>query len=448
MKKIALLSMTALLAVSCSSDINMGDFAEVGQESSLNAEEQIDKLTKRVLDDIYDGNILEVADIYATFAHELQTRDNSALLYSFKNVPYLEDGSLSLDLNKIAGSFIGYQNNGKWNYNYKSDGISFGFSHYRGAELQRCEIEASSTGNSYRFSTGDNFEVLIPKAIEDRLIVEGTLASEGIITTDGPGKVTISRNMAGYNLNFSYDASSISSQATELTIDNGSEQLVKFQSSLEDSTSQSSLTIGSEGNELLIYTNEIENCNNLFDILAENIILAQGGSYDLDSLRSRIDTFNENDSIGFSYLVNGDSVLFGTVKLVLREPNEFFNYHIDVVLSYNLNGEQMLMVAPVETILTDVAYLSRMLAEITIIYISSIIEDTANFLDFVRTVIQNACIETGYRISEFLNWVDFEFGRNLEFFRNLEQYNRDFVIGLLINIDEFINNLYNFFVRV
>lgn len=446
MKKIALYSMVAILAASCSSDVLVDDFATAEQQGDQNYAEQINGLTKRVLQNIYDGNVLEVADIYAQFAKELNTRDNSPFLLAFKNVPYLEDGKLTLDLSQIQGEFLGYEDNGQWTYENNPGGLAFGFSHYRGPSLQRCElmVNSNNSDSSYSFKPNRFFEVLIPNAVNDVLMVEGAAAAEDSVETslfrnNNSFDINISRRMA--NLSMEYKASVENKLINpefdfEFKLKDDDEILVDFAKYFDDDdTYFYALAIGDccYNNEKLYLSFSCGDVDLFFSLLGNNKELAKGEAFDTTLIQNEIENFNA-DGISFQYYLNNKEVITGNVNLTLKEPDLLVNtYHIALQFVYDTEDGQGTFEPDesLENLLIGIGGMISDIREQILTYQRNYLEGVRNYISFVQTQIERFNTESRNRIDSFINWADERFRLSMDFLANLNEHNREQIDGLL-----------------
>lgn len=475
--------MVAVLAASCSSDVMLDDFAAVEQQNDQNISEQINSFITKRIDPVYEFDFFESAAAYAQFANELYTRDNSNLPLAFYKVPKIEQGKLTLDFAKVEGQFIGEKPNGRWAYRPADGELKFNFVHFDGPRPQKCELDArfNTEYGFYSIEPSRYFEIQIPKIMDEKILIDGQKAGQGWIYTNfldddrewgKSSEIEIGREFGNLGLYYDYakQARLISPNFGKIfSIYNKNklfgqdyydgcdyygqeyEQLIGVEAYRDNGGyAYYRISLGDlrDEGELVWLSMGAGSLENLAELLEENINLAKGEEFDTISLKNRIDDFNANDSVFMEYWLANKSVIMGSIKLVLEEPNALFrNSHIRLVFSYELGEsmEETIIEAPIEDLLLDIRNAIVSLHDQAVRYHNLQVEAIRNYLEGIKADIERYNSAVAGRINDIANWISQNLDLSSQWLKGLSEYNEEFIMNLLGYIGEYIQEINEYF---
>lgn len=452
MRKIAFLSMVAVLAASCSSDlIELPVASDNGAQQSVSGISDkinmtVTKATQQILEDV---EFTDAANVYAQFNHELVSRSIvSILLPQLANVidSITMDSvnqMLYVDFGKISGLYEQDSTQRAWTYNALPGSVQFDFF---GVAGDTCTAAFSSDSSKvYTLETG-NIQIKVPYIFSDNMYANGQLVGNGYFKTlaeeDSYSFIT-ERNCGKLNLKYEFSSNPTTigdmSNST-FSLKNGNDSLFAVSSRDVDNSVWYSIELGNSDSDFINFEISSLDIQKFFDLLAANAELMNGPvSEDLiDSITLEVESFNYESAIKFEY-ESADTSLTGIVNLVLREPNAYFdNYRVCIALKYQFEGaEEMTTIeAPVEEvamIISDIIDGCHMVA-------ANYIRIQARFMQFQHMKMVRAfefyarAIERRIRIINHIagDVIDM----NAEFLRGLDSMFEEYFRGL----DEYINN--------
>ena len=366
MRKIAFLSMVAVLAASCSSDImELPVVSEGGtQQSGSGISEKINMTVSKAASQIIeDVEFIDAARVYGQFGHELVSRDlTSVLLPQVANVidSIVWDSvkqMLYIDLGKVSGQYAQDTTQRAWTYSELPGSVKFDF---MGIAGDTCTAEfATDSSMVYTLEPTGNIQVKVPYMFKDWMYANGKLVGNGSVKSEideNSYSYIAERNCGRINTKYTVGSNStaigdMSSSSFELK--DGIENLIKVVSQDVDNAVEYRIELGSETRDFIHFDISSLDIQEFFSLLEENFELAGPVAEEkIEEIAYRIEEFNYGQEISFSY-ESADTAVEGDVKLVLREPDEYFDfYRIRIALSYKFEGQEEVAVieAPVEEI--------------------------------------------------------------------------------------------------
>ncbi len=359
MRKIALLSMVAVLAASCSSDIQLSEIAGESNQGNSEFSAPITKTIDNVLLPLSnDADFQEAVELYSQFAYQLLVRDiNSVILPQLENVIDStafneEDGSITLDFCKVGGQYDAAFNS--WQYSPLKDSVRFNFRSFNDEECSLQIYPNSSKTNDFTPFTGLDINVKIPTIYKDELISDGKVLSSGSIKTginEEISSVDIERSCGTYQINLSAyeskDIAGIMYSNFSIKEKESGKNIVStvYETALGDNYKQvySTVSFGDEkDNDYLSFGLESNNLPEFFWLLAANGELRNPfiSDFEAASIKERVIDFNLAGPIDFKW-ANADTTLNGTLKLAYREADKYFSYdRICFSLTYEFEGSE------------------------------------------------------------------------------------------------------------
>ena len=366
MRKIAFLSMAVVLAASCSSDIMELPVASEGgtQQSGSGISEKINMTVSKAASQIIeDVEFIDAARVYGQFGHELVSRDlTSVLLPQVANVidSIVWDSvkqMLYIDLGKVSGQYAQDTTQRAWTYSELPGSVKFDF---MGIAGDTCTAEfATDSSMVYTLEPSGNIQVKVPYMFKDWMYANGKLVGNGSVKSEideNSYSYIAERNCGRINTKYTVGSNStaigdMSSSSFELK--DGIENLIKVVSQDVDNAVEYRIELGSETRDFIHFDISSLDIQEFFSLLEENFELAGPVTEEkIEEIAYRIEEFNYGQEISFSY-ESADTAVEGDVKLVLREPDEYFDfYRIRIALSYKFEGqeEEAVIEAPVEEI--------------------------------------------------------------------------------------------------
>lgn len=350
MRKIASISMAAVLAVSCSSELQFDSPEYIQQQDTRDLSQKFDDVVSKAFLGFDDSNLLEAAGIYTSFAREILTRDyTTVLIPQIGNVvrPDFENGVLHFDLNRISGRFTPDENNG-WTYT-PDDGLVFGFPDSQGDSCQF--VLRFGEYDTYSIWPCDflAFEMPCGVAMEmdknDMTVNGGTLefAYEDDVLTMAGG-FSDGKNLALFETDTWMEDDSCKFSES-LLIFNGQGNILSLESTNADGNDLDyALVVGDKDDDCYMkFTGAIDEFKEFASLLAANAELAANPSDSLrNALGARIDAFNEATPIEFNFvdknLIGNNAI--GYVLLGLYGPDSLCShYRVDMEIKYFLSKD-------------------------------------------------------------------------------------------------------------
>ncbi len=487
MRKISFISLAALFAVSCNQDVQLAEFAGTEQSNEANSAQQIsDFITKNVVE-LYDGNFIEVSNIYAQFARELAERDSRVVINSLSGVPSIEDHWLTLDFSKIGGEFIATPHGNTWDYTPDEGFLKFVYPYYnfRNRMFQKCELVARAKDENCEFSPFPLFTLQFPQTITDSLYVNGELAAEGAILSGSVGSssflITSNRHIANYSVNCAFDATKLNDSALgafgafeAFEIERNGKNLIQLLTTQTTGGSRSiTFAFGDTEDECIYISTSDDNIYELISLLSINKKLINGERINnIAAIKDRINSFNENSPLKFEY--DGiNTTVAGEVRLVLLKPNLARKTAcMGLELAFKVNdGTEIVLSEPaakaaieeaIETTIDIIIACKQEVEHAIYCYVSAVIKRLEEIRDGIiefnkaviegindynQTVINNIISynQMAYkRVQEFERWAAATLSLQYEFFKGLGEYQIAFVNGIVSQIGTFISNLDEF----
>ncbi len=410
--------MVAVLAASCSQDV-LESAAEIQEQQSNGIEADINGLISKAAADVPDtSTFIAAATAYANFLGELSERDINAItdkqLSNIITIDTLEgfmgalmEGSMYMDfvnfnlnLSKFQGKYTA--SGDTWLYDKADNGLLFLFNHDFGSlpvESKPSSEECTIKLNMDTVNVKKSGYIKIPQVFYDTLFVgNDTLAWGSLDLRNG----IIAKRAFG-SLTMLFDNSTDENVVRVHNSDANNKGL--FEISYDESEDFFNWVIGDNMQNGVQFGGTFYDMKEFISLLALNIDLV-GGSTLSPANESRIQTFNSNNKINFSYYNDG-SFQHGRIELVYtpagssnNETGEELGYNRINIKIYMEAGTTYVIDAPIESL----ALLTRDIIESAIE--KAINEFVEGVQDFIDAVVDNFISAVGNVLGAIDDFID------------------------------------------
>ena len=400
MRKITLLSMTALLAVSCSSDIEFIESEQFDNQpqaqfaSEMNANEIISKSFSALDDEMF----WKSGEVYGSFFHNLLTKNPTTLVTALSNATSKDFGQVyKFDVSKLSGKFTAR----KYDWAYApSNNLKFDFVDIDSID---CSLEVSMGESTFTLAQNQQFSIGFPNSIKSELLFDGIKIAGDSISLKG--KSAYFERTAG-NLKAFGELKSGDKYTAQFEIFNGSDNVINLKAESENLMEDATWTI--ELGDTLSFVATTSALNQFIAILMANDTINEASQAGRGTVQTLIDEFNAYDLLnpakfGYTYTLNNVKQL-GQVRLKMFEPETTVGYDIlkgdsiktdGYIIGIELAGEDKVVLVSAPMLKTMVAV--REFVELVIFEIYTVIDNTLDyihgkiveFVDRVETFVEN-----------------------------------------------------------
>ncbi len=395
MRKITLLSMIALLAVSCSNDIELIEPEQFDNQTQAQPTSVLDAngIISRSVSALDDEMFWKSGEVYGSFFHNLLTKNPAAFIVPISNASAKDFGQVyKFDISKLSGKFTA----GKYDWSYApSDKLEFDFVDIDSTD---CSLEVSMGESAFTLARNQHFSLSFPNSIKSELFFDGApIAGDSI---SYKGQSAYFERSAG-NLRAFGELKSGDKYTAQFEIFNGGENVINLKAESETLMEDATWTI--ELGDTLSFEVKTSVLDEFIAILMANDTINEASEAGRASVQELIDDFNSYDmgnpaKFYYTYILNGVETK-GQVVLVMCEPGTPIGY--DVVKN--------------EPIVTDEYFIGIGLADKNkVTFVSApVLKTVVAVREFVEMVINEICIQIDRtltcihnRIAEFVNNVE------------------------------------------